>query len=329
MTMPDTTFDQLLTSGQPIILDGGLATELEAQGYNLNSALWSAELLRNHPQAITDAHRAYYEAGANCAISASYQATLKGFMGLGLDAEQAQDLILSSVRLAIDARDAYFAQHPDSTHPLLVAASVGPYGAPLGDGSEYTGDYGVNDAALVAFHQQRLQWLDHSGADVLACETIPSLQEAKVLHELLAQCQTPAWISFSCKDGQHLNDGSPIADCARLFAQHPTVRAIGVNCTSPLYINELISCIKQVIEQTGSQLAIVVYPNSGEHYQASDNSWHGTSTPMECGLAAASWQHSGAAIIGGCCRMGPEHIRQIQQHLHSLSHSSSHPTSNP
>lgn len=313
--MPNMTFEQLLRNGQPIILDGGLATELEAQGYKLNSKLWSAELLLNQPQAIINAHRAYYEAGANCAITASYQATLAGFMSLGLNAEQAQDLILSSVRLAIAARSEYLAQHPDNNRPLLVAASVGPYGAPLGDGSEYTGNYGVSDASLVELHQQRLQWLDQSGADVLACETIPSLQEAKVLHSLLAQCQTPAWVTFSCQDGQHLNDGSPIADCARLFAQHPTVKAIGVNCSSPQYINELISCIRQA----APQLAIVVYPNSGEHYEASTNSWHGTASPQECGEAAASWQQSGASIIGGCCRMGPEHIRQIQQHLQASS----------
>ena len=145
----------------------------------------------------------------------------------------------------------------------------------------------------------------------MACETIPCLQEAKVLHALLEKTLTPSWVSFSCKDGKHLNDGTPIRDSAILFAEHARVKAIGVNCTSPVYINSLITEIRQ----TTPQQNIVVYPNSGEVYEANDNSWHGTATPLECGRAAKEWLERGANIIGGCCRMGPAHINEIKRSL--------------
>lgn len=305
------SFETLLASGAPIILDGGLATELEAQGHDLGSDLWSAELLRHKPQAIINAHRAYFDAGANCTISASYQASKAGFMARGLSAGEAKALILKSVELAITAREEFLAANPDIEIGPFVAASIGPYGACLADGSEYTGNYNIDDASLIEFHQERLHWLDNSGADVLACETIPSLQEAKVLHALLELSKTPSWIAFSCKDGKHLNDGTPIKDCATLFAGHSRVKAIGVNCTSPVYINALITEIKQITPRQN----IVVYPNSGEVYDASNNSWHGTATPIECGHAARTWLEHGANIIGGCCRMGPAHIKEIKRNL--------------
>jgi homocysteine S-methyltransferase len=298
---------RLLSRDRPLILDGGLATELEAQGHVLDSRLWSARLLLDNPRTIVDAHRAYLEAGANCIISASYQATRSGLMSLGLNADQAQALVVESVDLAKTARDEFLRDQPGVEFTPLVAASIGPYGAPLGDGSEYSGDYGVDDRDLREFHEQRLAWLDASGADVLACETIPSRQESLVLCELLKHVSTPAWVSFSCKDGRHCNDGTPLAECAVAFRDHPRVFAVGVNCTSPQYVDSLIG----EINSAATGLAIVVYPNSGEHYEASDNSWHGTSSPVECGAAAIGWRAAGAAIIGGCCRMGPDHIREI------------------
>ena len=311
MHTSDDRFTQLLGRNEPIILDGGLATELESQGHDLSSMLWSAELLMNNPQAIVDAHRAYFDAGANCTISASYQATQQAFMSLGNSASQARQLIIKAVELAKTARDEFLRDNSNLETIPLVAASVGPYGASLADGSEYTGEYDIDDEGLADFHRQRLNWLDASGADVLACETIPSLREALVLSQLLMGTKTPAWVSFSCRDEKHTCDGTEIAECAALFINHPTVCAVGINCTSPLYISRLIAEIKQAVPQLG----IVVYPNSGEQYDAKSNSWHGTSSPIECGAAAADWYHCGANIIGGCCRMGPAHIKEIAQQL--------------
>jgi homocysteine S-methyltransferase len=306
-------FAQELEKGRPIILDGGLATELEAQGAVLHKSLWSAALLHSNPEAIVKAHLAYLEAGATCIISASYQASRRGLMTLGVTASEADSLIVRSVELAREARRRFLADNPVTERPILIAASIGPYGAALHDGSEYIGAYGVSKATIREFHAHRLELLDGSGADILACETIPDCQEAAVLCELLRTTVTPAWISFSCKDGRHISDGTPIRECAPLFCDHPTVLAVGVNCTPPQFIASLIREIRESLPEK----AIVVYPNSGERYEAASNTWHGISTPVECGLAAQEWLRAGARIIGGCCRMGPVHIRQMRERLAS------------
>jgi homocysteine S-methyltransferase len=306
-----TLFEHTLEVGDPIVLDGGLATELEAQGAVLHKALWSAAHLHSDPEAIVRAHLAYLESGANCIISASYQATRKGLMTLGVTGDEADTLIASSVSLAMEARKRFKEANPASTRTILVAASVGPYGAALQDGSEYVGAYGVSKTALREFHEHRLHLLDAAGADVLACETIPDFDEAAVLGELLVSARTPAWVSFSCRDGRHISDGTPIQKCAAMFADHPRVLALGVNCTPPQYISSLVRELKSAAPGK----AIVVYPNSGERYEADTNSWHGTSTPVECGKAAEEWRSAGATLIGGCCRMGPEHIRRMRERL--------------
>jgi homocysteine S-methyltransferase len=311
MAMSSQRFQQMLARGTPVLLDGGLATELEAQGHDIGTTLWSAELLRSNPQAIVRAHRAYLDAGAECIISASYQASRQGFMTLGLTAKEADQLIASSVALAIDARDTFLAAHPDVARQPLVAASIGPYGAALHDGSEYRGRYGVSKGDLRAFHESRLRLLDACGADVLACETIPDQEEAAVLCELLASVATPAWISFSCRDERCISDGTPIADVAAEFREHPAVLAIGVNCTPPQFVTSLV----REIRRAAPDKAVVVYPNSGERYDAVNKRWLGTVSPLDCAAAAGEWLAAGASLIGGCCRMGPAHIAAIRAQL--------------
>ncbi len=304
-------FPQALKRPEPILLDGGLATELEARGYDINTDLWSAGLLQCDPQAIIDVHRAYLDAGAQCIISASYQASGQGFMQLGISANVADELIASSVLLARTARRQYLDDNP-GTDPLpIVAASIGPYGATLHDGSEYTGNYGVSRDAIRRFHEERLRILDQAGADVLACETIPDYQEAQVLCELLEDVKNPAWISFSCRDERHISDGTPLEQAARLFRDHPRVLAIGINCTPPRLISSLIDRVKAAAPDK----AIVVYPNSGEKYSAEKRSWSGTVSPGECAAAAEAWRDAGAKLIGGCCRMGPQHIAAMGEQL--------------
>ncbi len=311
MIATKTSFEKILQLSRPMILDGGLGSELERRGQDISSSLWSAELLINNSQAIAGVHRAYLDAGAQCITSASYQASVAGFASIGVSAEQARDLFYHSIEIAKTACGEFIQRNPDCPYQPLVAASVGPYGAYLADGSEYRADYGVEDQILVEFHRQRLEWLDQAGADVLACETIPGLQEAKVLCELLKNVETPAWISFSCQDDHSLNDGSPVAEVAKLFDKHPRIIALGVNCSAPQYIEGLIGKIKSVLPNK----AIVVYPNSGEHYDAATKTWHGIESPLECAAAARTWFDAGASIIGGCCRMGPAHIRAIADHL--------------
>jgi homocysteine S-methyltransferase len=201
------------------------------------------------------------------------------------------------------------------TRAPLVAASIGPYGATLADGSEYTGDYAIPAAGLREFHEPRISLLDGSAADLIACETIPNIDEASVLAELLRTTGKPAWVAFSCKDGKHISDWSLLRDACALFTQHPGVLAVGVNCTPPQFISSLIAEAR-----TGApDKAIVVYPNSGETYHADDNSWSGDRQVAAFGFRVGDWWQAGARVIGGCCRTGPAEIAQIRDALQQVS----------
>lgn len=304
--MDKTRFEDVLGSGRAIVIDGGLATQCEAAGYDLSNHLWSASLLQAEPQAIIDVHRAYLDAGAEIIIAAGYQASRVGFAEIGLSAEDADKLILKSVELAEQARREFLADNPGVRYPL-VAAGVGPYAAALHDGSEYTGDYGATAAQLRDFHADRLALFDASDADLLACETIPSIIEVQVLAELLRDVRSPAWVSFCCKDAEHLSDGTPVAEAASLFRGHPRVLCVGVNCTAPEYMLPLIDRIRAAAPDR----SIVVYPNSGEVFGLMDKTWRGEATRMNWARAANAWYAAGATLIGGCCRMGPADIRAM------------------
>jgi homocysteine S-methyltransferase len=226
---------------------------------------------------------------------------------------RAIELLRDSVRLAVEARDEFWGEpgnRQDRLRPL-VAASVGPYGAFLANGSEYTGDYGIDDVKLHAFHRSRWQILADSRADLLACETIPSGREASVLLRLLRE--TPdrwAWLSFSCGDGAHLWDGSRLADAARACDAEPQVAAIGINCTSPEFISSLVSEARKATRKP-----VIVYPNSGEEYNVAQRTWVGGPLGVDWAKATAEWARLGVAGIGGCCRVGPEHVAEIRRQL--------------
>jgi len=303
----------LLEREGPVILDGGLATQLESMGFDIGGDLWSAALLASEPRAIIDAHRAYLDAGAECIVSASYQASRAGFMSHGHSAEEADRLIASSVELARTARDECMSDNPDIRYQPIVAASVGPYGAAMHDGSEYTGDYDVSDHDLRRFHSSRLRLLDSCGADVLAVETIPNFREAEILCDLLEEVSTPAWVSFACRDERHISDGSPLRESASLCASHPRVLAVGINCTPPQIILPLI----EEVQSAAPDKAIVVYPNSGETYHVEDNSWSGQACDLDREFNVAVWHAAGAKLIGGCCRTGPDDIACIRSRLAS------------
>jgi homocysteine S-methyltransferase len=309
-----------------VILDGGLATELEARGFALDDELWSARLLVEHPEAIRRLHRDYLEAGSDCVTSASYQATFEGFAQHGLAQSEAAGLLRLSVELAREARDDFWKEASNRRARLrpLVAASVGPYGAYLADGSEYSGDYGLDEAALVDFHRRRFEVIAASGADLLACETIPSRVEARALARLLADSsagppgtaarRTAAWLSFSCRDGRCLSDGSDLAaTVAEIEAEiedSEGIVAFGVNCTAPRHVSGLISRLRQVTKKP-----IAVYPNSGEVWDGAGHCWAGLSSPLDLAAASAAWHAAGAKLLGGCCRTGPEQVRQIRERL--------------
>lgn len=292
-----------------LIVDGGMATELEKLGCDLNDPLWSARVLLEAPQLIKQVHTAYFQAGADCAITASYQATFEGFARRGLSEQQASDIMQLAVQLAVEARDTFWANPANRVgRPRpLVAASIGSYGAFLADGSEYSGDYGLSKEQLIAFHRPRMAVLAAAGADLLACETIPCLLEAQALSELLGEFpEQSAWISFSARDGMHTCHGERLADCAAALESFEQVAAIGLNCTAPRYIPQLV---EQLHAATNKQ--IVVYPNSGEVYHPEDNSWTGLTEARAYAEQARSWHAAGARLIGGCCRTSPAEIQAI------------------
>lgn len=302
-----TAIRSMLADSRPLLLDGGLGSELVARGYDLDSPLWSAALIAQAPDAIVAVHRAYLDAGAQCVISASYQASVAGLEAAGYVPGAIAQFFADTTALARRACDEFMLDNPDCRYRPLVAASIGPYGAYLADGSEYRGNYAVDDAVLRDFHAQRLRWLDASGADLLAVETIPDLREAALLAQLLENCTTPAWVSFCCRDAGHLHDGNLVSDAVALFEGLPGVIAVGANCIAPDIVTELVANLRAAAHDK----LVVVYPNSGAQYDAGRKRWRGQESPRDWALQALDWYRAGADLIGGCCRIGPEHIRQL------------------
>lgn len=296
-----------------LVLDGGLATELERRGADLRDPLWSARVLLDQPELIRDVHLSYFRAGADLATTASYQASLAGFAKRGVDRRRALSLIGSSVALARHARAMFWTspdREPDRVWPL-IAGSVGPYGAALADGSEYRGNYGVGRAELIEFHRPRLEILLDAAVDVLAIETIPSLGEADALLELLAERPTArAWFSFTTRDASRLSEGQPIEEAARLVSSSPQVVAVGVNCVPPKQVDPLLARLR-----SATDLPLVVYPNSGERWDSTLRCWCGEASPLDPAAAVVRWRAAGARLIGGCCRTTPANISAIRAAL--------------
>ncbi len=312
MTNPIASF---LAAQPALVVDGALATELERRGYDLKHELWSAKILLEQPEAIQQVHYDYFKAGADCVITASYQATVEGFMKRGLNQQEAIDLIKKSVRLAISARDEFWNDQSNQVGRIkpFVAASVGPYGAFLADGSEYRGNYGLTEKELMDFHRPRMRALIEADAELLACETIPCLIEAQAIAKLLQEFpNTFAWISFSACDEKHISEGQVFADCVKQLEDNPQIVALGINCTSPKYISSLIREAKKATNKS-----ILVYPNSGESYDATKHDWDGQPVYESFGEEAREWYDAGARLIGGCCRTTLEDISVIAGWVHS------------
>jgi homocysteine S-methyltransferase len=296
-----------VTAAPVTILDGGLATELEARGHDLSDRLWSARLLMDDPTAIEDVHLAYYEAGARLATTASYQATIPGFEAAGVDREGALAAMGRSVEVARRARDRFHEGGGAVEPGLLVAGSVGPYGAMLADGSEYRGDYDPGDAALRDFHAPRIEALLAAGADLLAIETIPTMREAAVLVELVASTGARAWLSYQFRDGAMTAAGEPIGEAVALAADVRDVVAVGVNCTAPQYVPALLTAARAATTKP-----LIAYPNDGDTWDARDRRWVAADPDGRFEPAAvASWVGLGAAWLGGCCGTGPAEIAAL------------------
>ncbi|MFH0516022.1 homocysteine S-methyltransferase [Streptomyces sp. M41] len=292
-------------AARAVVLDGGLSNQLESAGHDLGDELWSARLLAEAPEAITEAHLAYFEAGADVAITSSYQATFEGFAERGIGQERAAGLLVLSVEVAREA--VRRARAGGITRPMWVAASVGPYGAMRADGSEYRGRYGLGVDDLERFHRPRLEVLAGARPDVLALETVPDADEAEALLRAVRGLGVPAWLSYSVA-GDRTRAGQPLEEAFALAAEADEVIAVGVNCCAPEDVGGAVEAAARV---TGKP--VVAYPNSGEGWDAEARAWDGRSS--FAAEQVRGWRAAGARLIGGCCRVGPEAIGAIARTL--------------
>ena len=307
--MKRTTIQETLEKTGILVIDGSMSTALEALGCDLNNSLWTAKALWERPDLVRQVHLDYFRAGADCGISCSYQATIPGLMGMGLSLAEAEAVITRAMTLLLEAREQWWQQEGRASgriYPLCLGG-IGPYGAYLADGSEYRGNYGVDRETLRQFHRRRMELLWAAGADALLIETQPSLEEALVESEIAEELGAEYWVSFSCRDGRRIHEGTPLRDCAAALGRdHPRLQMIGVNCVPPAFAESLIGELR-----AGCDLPVAVYPNSGEEYDPTEKSWHGSRDETLFLDYALRWMRRGARAVGGCCRTVDRHIRDV------------------
>lgn len=303
VTPAPTTLSQLLSSSEIILLDGAMATELESLGVDTSSALWSSVAMASDPDAIRAVHRSYLEAGSRVLVTNSYQACPDDFISAGWEREAAEGLVRDSARLALDSVDEW-----PGEPPVVVAGSVGPYGAHLADGSEYIGDYRLDDEGYRSFHRPRLQLLYEAGIRTFAVETQPRLDEVLAVLGLLRDefADADAYVSFSLADAGHLPDGTALADAARGVSRFSAVAAVGINCVPRGWVSDALTALR-----AGTDLPLLAYPNSGEVYDPTTKSWApGLDQDRQAALVP-QWVEAGARLLGGCCRTSPATIREL------------------
>ena len=296
------------------VMDAGSATTLEAMGHNLSDHLWSARLLRDDPAAVREMHLAFLRAGAHVIETATYQASRMGFVQAGMAESEADALLIRGVDLAVEARDA-FMQEPGfdaSRYGIfgrpLIAASLGPYGAALADGSEYRGHYGVAASVIKAFHIERFAVLAESAVDFLAIETMPDLLEAQAVVDALAfYPDLPALLSFSCNSASTLCGSEPWKYAVELAATLPSCVGVGINCTAPEHISGLLASAADVVPE----LPRFVYPNAGRLWDAVARDWLSDGIDVLPAVTVRDWRNAGAAVVGGCCGLGPQAVAAL------------------
>lgn len=302
------TLEDVLRKERIMVIDGSMSTALEQLGADLGTDLWTAMTLARQPQLVRQVHIDYFRAGADCGITCSYQATIPGLMRHGFTQEAAEEVIASAVSIFLEAREAWWNEEGEAAgraYPLCLAG-IGPYGAYLANGAEYTGQYGVSDRFLYDFHRRRMELLWKAGADLLLIETQPSLREALIEAQIAEELGADYWISFSCRDRERICEGDLIRDCAAaLSGGYPHLKMIGVNCSRPEHITGLIREIRR-----GCDLPVGVYPNSGEIYDPGTKKWASTVSGTDFGAWALDYMKAGAVAVGGCCTTAVRHIRQ-------------------
>ncbi len=285
---------------RPVLIDGGLATTLELLGHDISGDLWSAQMLIDRPDAIVEAHRAFFAAGAEVATTATYQATFDGFAAHGIERAETAQLMRTGVSLARQAASEV------SDRATWVVASLGPYGAMLADGSEYHGRYGLTVGELRDFHRPRLEVLAAAGADVLAFETVPNAYEVEAVLMEMDGTGIDCWVSVSI-EGSRMRSGEPLADVAAMVGDVDEVIAFGINCSTPSDASAAVATAAR------SGKPVVIYPNSGEGWDAANREW--VSTDSAALFPVARWTAEGARLVGGCCRVTPSDISAMAVQL--------------
>lgn len=304
------------------VLDGGFATQLSTHVSAPvdGNPLWSSAFLKTDPEAVVKTHCDFLRAGAQIITTNTYQASIDGFMKyLGLNQEESIDLIKKAVDLAKDAVTIFMEENTDQTGVIrpLIAASIGPYGASLHDGSEYTGSYveTVSKKQMMDWHRPRMQVLIDAGVDFLAIETIPAQDEGEALADLLKEFPSQkAWISFSCKDYHHVSHGEKFGEAVASCLEHNTKQliAVGTNCVNPAYVSSLL-------KDANRKVPFIVYPNSGEIYDAKTG-WHAGDSCKPIESYVHEWLNLGVRYIGGCCRTYPTDISKIRDTVEIWTH---------
>lgn len=296
------SFTEFLSNNE-VVLDGGFATLLETHGHDLKDSLWSSRLLRDDPAAITAAHKEFFDSGADVAITSSYHASFEGFAKKGFTDAQTEELLKLSVKLARDAQP--------KDRQTFVAASVGPWGVVLANGSEYNGDYmGAEDERIRKEQARRIKTLSEAKPDLIAVETIPNANEARILGEILQDVEIPTYVSFACRDGHAISDGTPLVDVIKsLTAGKPkALVAVGINCTPPQHVSSLLADARSVTD-----LPLLVYPNWGRVWDGDRYEWHGAGVEGFSSTLLEDWKSKGARVIGGCCGIGCDAIKDIRK----------------
>ncbi|ULG74649.1 homocysteine S-methyltransferase [Macrococcus brunensis] len=287
--------------GQEIILlDGGFGTTVEQFGYDVNHPLWSSNLIESNPEAVYQVHQAFVDAGAEIILTNTYQAAIQSFINMGLNYQDARNYLKKAVEIARRA----------AKENTIIAGSLGPYGAMLGNGAEYTGDYIISEQDYIDYHKERLDILIEAGISVFAFETIPNLEEIKAVKKLLEEYEEiEAWLSVTLNDSTHLSDGTQLDEVIETVNAIPNVLAFGINCTSIKVIDEAVD---KLIKQSSKD--IILYPNGGRKYDASNKVWIGDEEQSLL-EAAVRWKDKGVKFIGGCCQVGPDDIKELKASL--------------
>ncbi len=298
-TSRNTRLDTFLAGNEVLVLDGGLGTHLADRGNDVTDPLWSARILRDNPAEVRAAHADFFAAGADVATTCSYQVTFDGLKQAGGMPGETEDLLRASVRVAREA-----AQNAGAG-PRWIAASIGPYGAGPGQGTEYDGAYGLTASELAHWHRRRIEVLVRTEADFLLSETVPSIREVEALAGELSAVGMPSILSITVADGR-MRDGTPIREAAAIAAATPAIRALGVNCCSA---GDALAALRAIAEVC--DLPLAVYPNSGESWDHIGRCWTGAEGELSLVDAVPEFVAAGARFIGGCCRVTPRDIAAI------------------